>query len=219
MQEKPPWVDISVPLKTGMVRYPGDPPVNISRLSGEHEEEPLVSVMSLCVHAGTHVDAPLHFLREGKGIDMMPVEAMVGPVRIMDITQSDVISLGDLEGQDITQGERLLFKTRISCLWERDAFAEDYVHLSPEGAFFLAQKGVIAIGIDYLSIAGFDDNSSEVHRILLEAGIWIIEGLNLSGIEPGNYDLLCLPLLIAGVEAAPARVMVRPLQIPGPAHI
>jgi arylformamidase len=212
MQQESPWINVSIPLKTGMPCYPGDPPVSISRLSGGHDEGPLVTHLSLCAHAGTHVDAPLHFLRDGKGIDEMPVEAMVGPVRIIDVAVSEVISLGDLENQDIAQRERLLFKTRNSNLWKRNTFVEDYVHLSADGASFLAEKEVITVGIDYLSIAGFDKHSSEVHRILLEAGIWIIEGLTLSGLEPGWYDLLCLPLLIAGAEAAPARVMVRPRQ-------
>lgn len=209
MREKSPWIDISIPLTTGMVCYPGDPPVTISRLSGEHEAEPLVSHLSLCAHAGTHVDAPLHFLRYGKGIDEMPVEAMLGPVRIIAVTGSDVISLQDLEEQGISKEERLLFKTRNSGIWGSDHFVEDYAHLSSDAASFLAQKGIITVGIDYLSIAGFNENESGTHRILLEAGIWIIEGLNLSAVEPGWYDLLCLPLMIKGAEAAPARVMVR----------
>lgn len=209
MQEKSPWIDISAPLKTGTVRYPGDPPVNISRLSGENQEEPVVSYLSLCAHAGTHVDAPLHFVPHGEGIDKIPTEAMIGPARVILIADSSVISVQELEGYGISQGERILFKTRNSALWKLDHFSEDYVYLSTDAASLLAQKGIMTVGIDYLSIAGFKKNESEVHRILLEAGIWIIEGLNLSAVEPGWHDFVCLPLLITDTEAAPARAMVR----------
>jgi len=210
MRDKPAWIDISVPLATGMPVYPGDPPVRISRLSGGPEGEPFVSHLSFPAHAGTHVDAPLHFVSHGRGIEAMPLEAMEGPARIIAVTGSAPISVGHLEGQHVSQGERILFKTTNSTLWRLDSFAEDYVYLSTEAALFLAQRRVVTVGIDYLSIGGFGRNESEVHRILLEAGIWIIEGLDLGAGQPGPCDLLCLPLLTPGTEAAPARVMVRP---------
>jgi arylformamidase len=209
MRGSAPWIDISVPLKTGMVVYPGDPPINVSHLSGENQEEVTVSHLSLCVHAGTHIDAPLHFIRNGRGIDQMPAVAMIGPARVLAITDSDVISIKELEGQNISQGERILFKTRNSALWGSGRFEEDYVYLATDAASLLVEKGIMTVGIDYLSISGFNKNESEVHQMLLKAGIWIIEGLNLSAVEPGWYDLVCLPLMITGAEAAPARAMVR----------
>ncbi|HAR94493.1 MAG TPA: arylformamidase [Deltaproteobacteria bacterium] len=214
MEENAPWIDVSVPLVNGMISYPGDPPVEISRLPANHDEDPMISRLSASVHLGTHIDAPLHYIPEGKGIDLMPAAAMIGPARVIGIADPHVISVNDLQAHSLSPGERILFKTRNSSLWESPVFREDYVYLSTEGASFLAEKGVLALGIDYLSIGGFNTNEPEVHRILLEAGVWIIEGLNLRGVEPGQYDLVCMPLRIIGVEAAPARVMIRPLRKP-----
>lgn len=209
MEDTSNWIDISVPLKTGMVRYPGDPPVRVSPLSSGNREEPMVSRLSLCAHAGTHVDAPLHYIAEGKGVDQMPAAAMIGPARVIAITDTHVISVQELEREQLLEGERILLKTGNSALWESDCFAEDYIYLSTDAALFLVKKRIAMVGIDYLSVAGFKKNEAEVHRTLLEAGVWIIEGLNLKYVEPGWYDLVCLPLLLSGIEAAPARAMVR----------
>ena len=210
MLQESDWIDISVPLSTGMVRYPGDPPVNISRHSGQSPEEPIVSHLSLCAHAATHIDSPLHYFPDGKGIDLMPAAAMIGSARVIGIADPHVISVKELQAREITPGERILFKTRNSSLWQFGLFTEDYVYLSTEGASFLAERSVLAVGIDYLSIGGFGKNEADVHRMLLGAGVWIVEGLDLSRVIPGWYDLICMPLRIAGVEAAPARVMIRP---------
>jgi arylformamidase len=210
MEDDAAWIDISVPLVTGMVTYPGDPPVHISSNCLKNKGEPLVSHISLCAHAGTHIDAPLHFISGGKSVDLMPAKAMIGPALVIGIADPHVISVQDLERENIAPGERILFKTRNSSLWRTDLFVEDSVYLSTESALFLAQKGVLTVGIDYLSVGGFDRNQSEVHGALLEAGVWIIEGLDLSGVEPGWYDLVCMPILMTGREAAPARAMVRP---------
>ena len=208
------WIDISLPLTTDMVRYPGDPPVHISRHSGQGPEEPIVSHLSLCAHAGTHIDSPLHYVPHGRGIDLMPATAMIGSARVIGIADPHVISVKELQAHEITPGERILFKTRNSSLWQLGLFTEDYVYLSTDGASFLAERSVLAVGIDYLSIGGFGKNESDVHRILLEAGAWIVEGLDLSRVEPEWYDLICMPLRIAGIEAAPARVMIRRRQSP-----
>lgn len=210
MDEDSLWIDISVPLTAGMVRYPGDPAIDVSCNFGQDPDGPVVSYVSLCVHAGTHVDAPLHYRPNAKSIDLMPPTAMIGPARVIGITDPHVVSVQELEGQRISPGERILFKTQNSSLWQLDFFVEEYVYLSTDGAAFLAEKGILAVGIDYLSIGGFHKNEQVVHRTLLEAGVWIIEGVDLSGIEPGAYDLVCMPLRIRGAEAAPARVMVRP---------
>jgi arylformamidase len=133
---------------------------------------------------------------------------------VIGIADPHVISVKELQAHEITPGERILFKTRNSSLWQLGLFMEDYVYLSTDGASFLAERSVLAVAIDYLSIGGFGKNESDVHRILLEAGVWIVEGLDLSRVEPEWYDLICMPLRIAGIEAAPARVMIRPRQSP-----
>lgn len=207
-KEEPAWIDISVALKTGAAYYPGDPPVEVSRLSGEGKES-VVSHLSLGAHAGTHVDAPRHFIPEGLTIDRVPAEAMIGPARVIAIADPNVITPAELQNYPLSRGDRILLKTRNSALWQSDSFAADYVHLSTEAAGLLAGAQVAVVGIDYLSVGGFQKNESEVHRALLEAGVWIIEGLDLRAVRPGWYDLICLPLLIPGAEAAPARAMVR----------
>jgi arylformamidase len=205
------WIDISVPLRTGMVHYPGDPPVKLDLDQDLDKGDPVtVTRISMSAHAGTHVDAPRHFLKGTASIDDMPVDATNGAARVITITDEESIKLPELEGHDIVSGEILLFKTRNSSLWSHDTFRRDFVYLSTPAAVYLAEKGVRAVGIDYLSVDGFEKNEGEAHRILLEASVWIIEGLDLSAVEPGRYDLMCLPLRIEGGEAAPARALVRP---------
>ena len=163
-------------------------------------------------HTGTHMDAPLHFLKDGAGLDDMPFSATLGPARIIAIADTGSVKPGELAGRDIRPGERLLFKTlNSSRAWRHPGFLEDFVHISREAAAFLSERGVRTVGIDYLSVGGFRKDGAETHRILLEAGIWIIEGLDLSGVEPGVYDLVCLPLRIMGSDGAPARAVLRPL--------
>jgi len=206
------WIDISVPLSTGMVHYPGDSVVQI-----EHEQDiargdvATVSRVCLSAHSGTHVDAPLHFCEKGRAIDQCPFDAITGRARVIQIRDDESIKPSELETSGIKPGDILLFKTRNSRLWSDESFNRNYVYLSTAAALLLAQKKVRTIGIDYLSIGGFEGNEVEAHRILLEASIWIIEGLNLSSAPPGVYEFVCLPLRIAGGEAAPARAIIRPL--------
>jgi arylformamidase len=204
------WIDVSVMLKHNMVSWPGDPPVFIERLQDmERGDEATLSRLSMGLHTGTHVDAPLHFVPKGKTIAEMPLDVMTGPARVVGIA-SDVVSAESIRANAIEPGERVLFKTRNSSLWLQSEFEESFVHLSTEAALELSQCGVRLVGIDYLSVAGFRNNEVEVHRALLEAGIWLVEGLDLSRVEPGDIDLLCLPLKIESAEGAPARVLLRP---------
>jgi arylformamidase len=193
-----------------MAVYPGDPDVSIRRITDFQRVEDLtVSVLTAVVHAGTHVDAPLHFFHDGAAVDRMPHDAMIGTARIIEIRDPQSIKATELEHQAIGAGEILLFKTRNSGLWRQRSFSPGYVYLSTAAAHFLAETRVKAVGIDYLSIGGFERNETEVHRTLLGASIWIIEGLDLSMVGAGTYEFICLPLLIEGAEAAPARVLVR----------
>lgn len=207
------WIDISVPLRTGMVHWPGDPGVDIRRVQDmDRGDGNNVSHLSMGAHTGTHMDAPLHFLPSAPAIDQLPLEATVGHARVISIEDPKTITVDELVKYDIAEGERLLFHTRNSerC-WRSEEFVRDFVYITEEAARYLAERSVRAVGVDYLSVGGFDADGPRIHRILLEAGIWIIEGLDLSAASPGDYELVCLPLKITGADGAPARAIIRPL--------
>ncbi|RPI50774.1 MAG: cyclase family protein [Acidobacteria bacterium] len=206
----PRWIDVSVPLRDGLVPWPGDPPFRLERVSDVARGDICTfSTLSMSAHAGTHIDAPLHFLRRGRTVDMLPLDATVGPARVVPIRNPRIIDPDELRSHRIRTGERLLFKTRNSARGRAGKFFEDYVAISPEAARLLASRRLRAIGIDGPSIGPFNDGA-ETHRVLLGAGIWIIEGLNLTRVPTGPCDLICLPLRIVGGDGAPARAILRP---------
>lgn len=206
------WIDISVPLHTGMAHWPDNPPVLIERMEDiDRGDTANVSKLSLGAHTGTHMDAPVHFFPHGKGIDTMPLTATIGLARVIEIKDSESIKPDELRSHHIQRGERILFKTRNSTrCWQTDDFVKDFVYISHEAAQYLAAQQIQAVGVDYLSVGGFYKDGVETHHALLSAGIWIIEGLNLSSVEPGTYELICLPLRITGSDGAPARAILRP---------
>jgi arylformamidase len=205
------WLDISVPVRNGMVHWPGDPDFHIERATDKDKGDvATVSRMSLGVHTGTHMDAPLHFIRNARSIDTMPLDATIGPARVIPIHDAKSIKREELLGHSIARGERLLFKTVNSTnSWKSDHFDEKFVFISKDAAQYLAEIGVRTVGVDYLSVGGFREDGPETHEALLGAGIWIIEGLNLGAIEPGDYELVCLPLKLMGAEGSPARAILR----------
>jgi arylformamidase len=205
------WIDISVAVRNGMVHWPGDPDFHIERATDQEKGDvATVSRMSLGVHTGTHMDAPLHFIRHARSIDTIPLDTTVGPARVISIGDRKSITRGELARHAISAGERILFKTENSDhAWDSDRFDEDFVYISQDGARYLAECGVRMVGVDYLSVGGFREDGRETHEALLGAGIWIIEGLNLKGVEPGSYDLVCLPLRLIGAEGSPARAILR----------
>ncbi len=191
------WIDVSTPIENGMITWPGDPPTVIGRAADfERGDQFRVSVISMGAHAGTHVDAPLHFLPNGTSIDSLPPAALIGPARILEFEGAGDVGAGELARHSIRAGECILFKTR------RPAAGAGC--LSAEAARHLTAAGVAAVGVDQLSIGGPD-----THRILLTAGVWVIEGLQLAGAAPGPCELICLPLRLAGAEGAPARAILR----------
>ena len=205
------WIDVSVSLHTGMVHWPDNPPVQIERmLDMERGDVCNVSTISMGSHTGTHMDAPLHFLQHGKGLDQLPLDATIGPARVIEIDDPESIKPDELRQHSIQAGERLLFKTRNSgrC-WQTDTFIKDFVYISHEAARYLAELKVQVVGVDYLSVGGFFKDGVATHQALLGAGIWIIEGLNLSMIQPGMYDLICLPIKVTHSDGAPARAILR----------
>ncbi len=205
-------IDISVPLRDGMVHWPGDPSVRIRKVKevGRAGSSSTLSLLSMGSHTGTHMDAPGHFLRRGRPIDRMPLSAVMGPARVIPIRDPEKITVDELLPHRIRRGERILFKTRNSSrCWKTNLFIRDFVHLTAESARTLAGFRLRCVGVDYLSVGGYKRDGSEVHRLLLGAGIWIIEGLDLSKARPGRYELICLPLKISGGDGAPARAVLR----------
>jgi arylformamidase len=209
---KKPWIDISVPIRNAMVHWPSDPPVSIKRVKDiEQGDTANLSVISMGVHSGTHVDAPIHFIREGKGVDHIPLDTVIGRVRVIEIRDPESIKPEELARHRIRRGERIFFKTENSSyVWQKDEFVEDFVFISDATADLLVDRGVRLIGIDYLSVGSYKHDGSYVHKTLLSGGIWIIEGLNLSNVVPGKYDLICLPLRIVAGDGAPARAILKP---------
>jgi arylformamidase len=205
------WYDVSVPVRTGMVHYPGNPPVQLTFIHDLERGDPeTLTHLSLSAHTGTHLDAPLHFLPNTPGIDRIPIETLIGAALLIDVPDAEVITADLLAPHEIGPGERILIRTRNSqrC-WNSDEFVADYSYLSVDGAELLARERVRLVGVDYLSV-GRGETNPEVHRILLGAGIVILEGLDLSKLSPGWHDLICLPLRLVDRDGSPARALLRP---------
>lgn len=207
------WMDVSVPLTSGMAHWPGDPEPSFVRISQmELGADADVTLCRTTAHTGTHMDAGRHFLPGGRGIDEFPLEVGIGRARVIECPDVAAISRAELEGKGIRLGERILLKTRNSrARWDRLEFQRDFVALDAGAAAFLAEVRVSLIGIDYLSIGRFEADGTETHKILLGAGIWIVEGLNLAGVAAGEYDMVCVPLRIENCDGSPARVALRPV--------
>jgi arylformamidase len=205
------WIDVSIPLHNGMVHWPGDAPFErLQTLDIANGDICNLSQLSTSAHIGTHMDAPRHFLADGKGMETMPIEATIGPARVIAIQDPELIPVRELEPHGLRKSERVLFKTKNSERhWKSHDFQEGFVHIPESTAHYLAKCGIQTVGVDYLSVGGYETDSAETHRALLAAGIWLIEGLNLEHVEPGNYELVCLPLKIVGSDGAPARAVLR----------
>ena len=206
------WIDVSVPLHEDMTIFEGDPRFHIQRTSSMADGAICnVSGMEIGVHTGTHVDAPVHFIDGGAGVERLPLDALIGPAWVVDAgTSGATITAEDIERFDIPTGEdRLLFRTRSANLWDTPGFERDFVAPDATAAAALVRRGVRLVGMDYLSVAPIDD-PTPTHRILLSAGVVVVEGLDLRAVEPGSYDLVCLPLRIVGSDGAPARAVLRP---------
>jgi arylformamidase len=208
-------IDISLPLSTRVPIWPGNAGFElqqVKRLSSGDSSN--VSKLLLGTHTGTHVDAPRHFADDGRPVDELALADLVGPCLVAEVPVAHgrtVISAAQIERAAGTPpAERLLLKTPNSALLGTPQFTPEYASLSVEGAQWLVDHGVRLIGIDYLSIEGFKVPGAPTHHILLNAGIVIIEGLNLAHVDPGSYELTCLPLPLVGSDGAPARVILRP---------
>ena len=210
------WIDITVTLKPDMNYLKLDPvPPNIFRLSDVNRGDKVtMSKLEIISHTGTHVDAPLHFIPGGSTITDMPLDATVGPARVIEIKHHSLVTVEELEPYDIKEGERILLKTRNSPItYESPEFVEDYVYISKEAAEYLADKKIRMVGLDNITIGDFRDEDSIVatHRAFLEKGIYILEAVALDGVEPGDYELIFLPLKLFKGDACPGRAILRPL--------
>jgi arylformamidase len=204
--------DITVEISESMLVWEGDKGVKINQVSTiKNGASYNLTRLDLGVHNGSHVDAPLHFLEDGKSIDQFPLSSMVGPVQVVKIDdQIDLITEEVLKTTGIHhETKRLLFKTKNSNYWKRQIheFQKDYCGVTSDGAQYLTTLGLQMVGIDYLSFSPLSD-LEEPHRILMRKGVIILETVNLAGVEPGFYDLYCLPLKLVGCEGAPARVIL-----------
>jgi arylformamidase len=196
--------DVSVDIYNGMPAFPGDPPPDIKRALSMPVDPFNVSLMCMGTHVGTHVDPPIHFIEGGYTVDEIPLDHLYGAARVVELPGVDVVTRAELEG---IRSDIILLKTRNSALWESGEFHKDYVYLDETAATWAIDHRVKTIGIDYLSIGSFEGGEI-VHKMLLGAGITIIEGLDLRKIGPGDYTLACLPLKIKGGDGAPARAFL-----------
>lgn len=205
------WTDVSVAIRSEMPNWPGNPPVWVREVEPFQQDDPArVSVLSMSSHTGTHLDAPAHYLEHGSTIDEMPPGVGLGPAHVVHVEEAAVVEPEHFDGVDLDRVDRLLVRTRNSpAVWEQEGFVDTYAHLSTEAAEHLAEADLDLLGVDYLSVAGYQRNETPVHRALLDAGTWILEGLNLAGVPAGEVELACLPLKVEGCDGAPARALVR----------
>jgi len=204
-------IDISLSLQKGMPVWPKSFGIQLAKSQGfEKGDSVNVSKLETDVHFGTHIENSLHFIKEGSPVEEITLEKLVGPVTVVELPKIRAITADILEKLDLSQGiTRLLFRTDNSELWRKKEkkFRKDYVGLTADAALWLVKHGIELVGNDYLSIARYKE-SVEVHRILLKNKIIILEGLDLSQVSPGIYQLICLPLKLIGTEAAPARAVL-----------
>lgn len=204
------FIDVTLALDSNLPVYPGNTPFSlepVKRISRGDSSN--VSTLHLSAHAGTHVDAPLHFIDGAGDADSLPIELLLGRARVIEVTSRKGIGPDDLAGHDLSEDVRVLIKTSNSRLWGSPEFHKDYVGVTEAGARYLVEHGVKVVGVDYLSVEEFKKPGAPAHRALLGGGVIVIEGLNLRDVDPGTYEMFCLPLRVVGADGAPARVLLR----------
>lgn len=202
--------DISVPIRSGGLVYPGNPEIEITLQQAVAKGAGAnVSFIRFGSHTGTHADAARHFFDDGQTVDSIPLERLIGPAILLGFPDDlRAVTAADLRKHDLKGHTRVLLRTRDSALLSQKEFVRDYTYLAPDGAQYLVDNGVELVGIDYLSIEQFHSGHHKTHRTLLERSVVILEGLDLSVPAPGEYELICLPLRIEGCDGAPARAVL-----------
>jgi arylformamidase len=204
------FFDVSVPIKSGMLHWPGDPDVDIYKINSFRSGDGVnISGINFGLHSGTHMDAPLHFIDKADDIASISPEILIGPARVIHINNPEFIGVEELKEKIIRSEERILFRTKNSDEeWYNKDFTTNYVYLNNDAAKYLASKKIKIVGIDYLSIGEFKKGKT-THQILLGNNIWIIEGLYLKEVPEGEYEMYALPLKISGADGSPVRVILK----------
>jgi arylformamidase len=208
------WIDVTATLDPATTPvYEGDAPMKFEFLKDMRKGDGFtLSVLSLGAHSGTHIDAPMHFIRDGASVERVALEALIGPARVIEIPDSvQAIDAAELNRHSWRGAERVFFRTRSSVRgWMASpAFHRDFAYVAPDAAQLLADAGVRLVGVDYISAEQFGAPAPRTHQILLGKGIPIVEGLALGNITTGDYDVIVLPMKVAGHEGAPARAVMR----------
>jgi arylformamidase len=203
--------DITLTISSDLPTWPGDPKIVLERVTSlDDGGDSNVTWLNMSVHSGTHVDAPIHFLPNGTSVDQIPLKTLTGRAYVLHLPHVEEITADVLvEAAFPPRTRRVLFKTRNSDYWaqQEKKFRKDYVALSPDGAEYLIDRGVKLVGVDYLSVAPFKETRM-THEILLNSGVVIVEGLDLSAVPQGRYTFYCLPLKLAKSDGAPARAIL-----------
>jgi len=203
-------IDVTVPLDPTLPTYPNNTPFSLEPIKRiARGDSSNVSTLHMSAHCGTHVDAPRHFFDERAGTEALPLEMLIGRARVIEIASRTGIAAEDFSGIDLSDDVRLLIKTHNSRLWGSPDFHTDYIGVTESGAKHLVDRGIKVLGVDYLSVEQFRKPGAPAHHLLLGAGTIVIEGLNLIDVDPGVYEMYCLPLRIVGADGAPARVVLR----------
>jgi arylformamidase len=203
-------IDVSVPLDAQLPTYPHNTPFSLEPIKRiARGDSSNVSTLHMSAHTGTHVDAPRHFFDQGAGTESLALELLIGRARVIEIDSRAGIAAEDLATLDLSDDVRVLIKTHNSRLWGSPDFHQDYVGVTDSGAKYLVEHGIKVVGVDYLSVETFHNPGAPAHHVLLGAGTIVIEGLNLHQVDPGVYEMFCLPLRVVGSDGAPARVVLR----------
>ena len=200
--------DITNTISPELPVFPGDPPASITPRFQMTEGDPYnVSLLAMGSHTGTHIDAPYHFEPEGNTVDNIPLDACLGPCRVVEVPKAMAITPEHVASVDLGRNGRVLFKTRNSGLWAKK-FRKDFAYITPEAARHLVSQGVRLVGIDYLSVEQFGSKDFATHHALLRSQVVILEGINLSQVKAGDYELIVLPLKICDGDGSPSRALL-----------
>jgi arylformamidase len=203
-------IDVTVPLDANLPSYPGNTPFSLEAIKRiARGDSSNVSSLHMSAHAGTHVDAPRHFIDQASGADAIPLEMLIGRTRVIEVTSRKGIGPDELSAVDLAEDVRVLIKTANSRFWGTPEFHPEYVGVTEAGARYVIDHGIKLLGVDYLSVEEFKKPGAPAHHVLLGGGTIVLEGLNLRDVEPGVYEMFCLPLRIVGADGAPARVVLR----------
>lgn len=207
--------DISLTLSPDLVSWPGEGVFQLNKIhSIEKGDSCNVTEIHMGAHQGTHIDSPYHFLNDSDKSESLLIENLIGLCIVIDVQNDDTINRSHVENYDFNKCKRVIFKTKNSLLWKTKSkeFDKNFVSLSLKAAEYLCKKGIVLIGIDYLSIEKFSSVDHNVHKLLLSNSISILEGLNLYDIDSGHYELICLPIKLKGSDGSPARAVLRKLK-------